>query len=224
MKNLRGIDSYFHIMPYQPDYRYIPPAGAHMLTRLYDSFCVIFGLGKSFKKNIANSVKLNDSCVVADIGCGTGVFLEILQRKYPKARIIGIDPDKKALEIARKRTSKMNGSVQIINAFAESLPVDSNSVDACFSTLALHHMPDEIKEKALEEMYRILKPSGQIIITDFGQTDNRLMRKVLFFEKIEYIEANFKGLIPQYLERIGFKNIRIAGKKFPSIHTVLAEK
>ena len=211
-------------MTYKPQYEYIPPAGWHAVTKLYDIFCIIAGLGKSFKRKIAESVQLHNDAIIADIGCGTGIFLEVIKKRYPNAKIIGIDPDKKALKIAKSHLKQYSFEVELIQAFAESLPLDSNSVDACFSTLALHHMPDEIKYKALEEMYRILKDGGQIIIADFGKTNSWFMKKFLFFEEQEYIKSNFEGLIPQYLERVGFKNVRIVSKKFPSIKIFIAVK
>lgn len=211
-------------MPYEPQYRYIPPAGAHILTRLYDAISFIFGLGKSFKRKILTSIAIPENVVITDIGCGTGIFLEIAKSTYPHNRIIGIDPDKRALAIAENRLRKQGFKTELIQAFAESLPLPSNLVDICFTTLVLHHMPDNIKRKSLEEMNRVLKSGGKIVITDFGKTNSRLIRKILFFEKIEYVDGNFKGLITKYLQELGFYNIRIVGKKFSVIHTIIAEK
>lgn len=211
-------------MAYKPTYSYIPPAGAHMLTGLYDLFCFLCGLGKGFKRRILDTVVVPEHAVIADIGCGTGVFLEAVKSRYSDARVIGVDPDAQALTIADKRLRKQGFEVELINAFAESFPVPDDSVDVCFTTLALHHMPDESKRKAIEEMRRVLKPKGKIVITDFGKTDSRIIRQILFFEDPEYLESNFRGVIPLLLEESGFRAIRMAGRKFPEIHTVIAEK
>lgn len=211
-------------MTYKPDYKYIPPVTWPILTPLFDFFCLIGGLGSRFKTQVLKTVPLSDGMIGIDIGCGTGVLLKIAKQKFPNIRFMGFDPDKQALGIAERRLKKERLSVELKEAFAESLPLPDQSVDVAFSTLALHHTPNEVKRKAIGEMYRVLKASGRVVIADLGETKSILFRKLLFFEKIEYLEGNFKGLIPQYLAEVGFKNVRIAGRHFPGIDIVVAEK
>ncbi|MDP3794055.1 MAG: class I SAM-dependent methyltransferase [Candidatus Uhrbacteria bacterium] len=212
-------------MSYTPPYRYIPPVTWHWLTPCYDFLCAITGLGKRFRKKVLHAIALRGDETVIDVGCGTGVFLALAKKTYPRLPLIGIDPDKEALAIAKRRLLKKNLDVELHEAFAESLPIPNASADVCFSTLAFHHMPNEIKQKALQEIYRILKPSGRVVIADFGATDSRWPRALLrLFEKIEYVEGNFKGLIPHYLKQAGFQEIIIAKKHFPAIHLVIAHK
>jgi len=133
--------------------------------------------------------------------------------------------DKEALAIAKRRLLKKNLNVELHEAFAESLPLPNASADVCFSTLAFHHMPNTIKQKAIQEIHRVLKPGGRVVIADFGATDSRWLRALLrLFEKIEYIEGNFKGLIPHYLKQADFQEIIVAKKHFPAIHIVIAHK
>lgn len=211
-------------MPYKPDYKYLPPINWSILTPFYDFLCAISGLGTRFKRQVLNSAVIKDGMTVADIGCGTGVFLKIAKQQYPKAKFIGIDPDQVALAIAERRLAKAELEVELKEAFAESLPIQDHSVDICFSTLAFHHLPDEIKLKAIQEMHRVLKPNGIAIIADFGQSKSLFFRKMLFFEKLEYLEGNLKGLIPQYFKSTGFQQPRIAGRHFPGIKIITAQK
>jgi len=211
-------------MPYQPHYRYIPPLEHDWLTPFYDLGCFLVGLGKSFKAQVLQSVEIKDGDTIADIGCATGVFLGLAQRTFPHSHVIGVDPDRRALAIARARFVRANFDVELHQAFAESLPIPDTSIDICFSTLAFHHMPDEVKRKALEEMKRVLKPNGRIVIADFGPTRNCWLRRVLFFEKIEYVKGNLEGIIPRFINEIGFKKLSVAGKKFPGIVIFIALK
>jgi len=211
-------------MNYKPDYRYIPPITWPILTPLYDFFCVIGGLGTRFKKKVLRAISLREGMHVLDIGCGTGVLLKAAKEMYPKVSFIGCDPNKKALAIAERRLAKAKLSVELTEAFAESLPFPNGSLDVCFSTLAFHHMPNEIKRRAIAECYRILSPGGRIVIADLGETKSILLRKALFFEKIEYLEGNFTGVIPRFLTEAGFKGIRIVGRHFPCIDIIVAEK
>ena len=70
-------------------------------------------------------------------------------------------------------------------------------------------------------MYRAEK-RRTVVIADSG--NKALFPRLLFFEKIEYLEGNFKGVIPRYLKEVGFKNIQVADRHFPNIHIVVAEK
>lgn len=211
-------------MHYQPSYRYLPPMGPHWLTPFYDAGCALIGLGREFKQQVLLSILINDGETIVDVGCATGVLLELAKQKYPHSRVIGIDPDAGALAIAKKRLERACREAELHQAFAESLPLPDASVDVCFSSLAFHHMPDDVKRKALEEMKRVLKPDGRIVIADFGPTKGKWLRCLLFFEKIEYLKGNLEGIIPQYINELGFKKCAVAGKKFPGVVIFTAKK
>src|SRR3989338_2090999 len=81
--------------------------------------CSLFGLVKKFKRKILDCTQLSDDMAVVDIGCGTGVFLEMLKRKYPRISCIGVDPDAKALSIAQRRLKRAGLAVELNQAFAQ---------------------------------------------------------------------------------------------------------
>jgi len=211
-------------MVYSPDYQYIPPLNFRVVTGFYDFFCGIFGLGKGFKQSILQVAEIQDGPSILDIGCGTGIFLEVAKTKFPKSRVVGIDPDQKALEIARNRLEKKHLEAELEKGFAEALPFADETFDFCFSTLTLHHLPNEIKRTALGEMRRVLRIGGTGIITDIGPSKSWFWRKVLVFEKLEYLEGNLQGLVPRYLEEAGFREQKVALKKFPAILTIVVRK
>lgn len=211
-------------VPYEPNYRYIPPADWHLLTPLYDFLCTLVGLGKEFKRKVLKSIKIEEDQIILDIGCGTGIFLELAKTVYPHSSVIGIDPDEKALNIARQRLAKNAIRATLVKGYGESLPFGDESVDFCFSTLAFHHMPDQAKQKTIGEMYRVLKPGGKVIIADFGETHIFFVYLVLWFERFAYLRGNLQGYIPKLLEQRGFKGVGIVSKKFFVIHLVSAEK
>lgn len=194
------------------------------MVPLYDAFCALLGLGRRFKEQVLGAVPIQPGAVVADIGCGTGVLLAAGKAKHPAARFIGIDPDEQALAIAKQRLQKAALDAELLQAYAEALPLPGESVDVCFSTLAFHHMPNEVKYRAVREMYRVLRPSGQAVIADFGPSQSRGLRRLLFFEKLEYLEGNLQGLIPRFLGEAGFQNIAEQGRHFPGVKIIVAQK
>lgn len=97
---------------------------------------------------------------VLDIGCGNGYVLS----KYAKegAEVYGIDITETSIDLCNKRFEylSLNGNFQVANA--EELPFSNNSFDCVCSMGVLHHVPDT--EKAVNEIHRVLKPGGRIIL------------------------------------------------------------
>ncbi len=91
-----------------------------------------------------------------DIGCGTGNYTaKFAQEGY---QFIGIDP---SLEMLEKAKSK-NTSVRWRIGKAEKIDLPSHSVDGIIASLTLHHW--ESLDKGFEELNRVLKPGGSMVI------------------------------------------------------------
>lgn len=94
-----------------------------------------------------------------DIGCGTGYFCERLQQRWPRARGTGLDLAAGMLNVARKRCPELD----YICADAEALPLQNNSQDLIFSSLALQWCADFAQ--VLGEAQRVLKPGGLLLFS-----------------------------------------------------------
>ncbi len=110
--------------------------------------------------------------VVADVGCGTGVFASMFA---PMAsRVIGIDREPTMLDAARSRLGEP-GNIELKLGEAESLPLEDESVDLVVLGLVLHHL--ESPQAALKEAARVLKPDGRVLVVDMqphGREEFRL--------------------------------------------------
>ena len=92
--------------------------------------------------------------LVLDNGCGVGMYVEHLT---PAAeRVLGLEFDFERAREARQVSD------QILNAAGEALPFSNDSVDLILSHEVLEHVQDD--RQAVEEMVRILRPSGRIVI------------------------------------------------------------
>jgi ubiquinone/menaquinone biosynthesis C-methylase UbiE len=97
-----------------------------------------------------------------DVGCGTGALLHQLWAIHPVAQLFGVDPVPEMLVIARR---KLSPSIELCEGWAEHLPFAADRFDVVVSCNVFHYIREPIA--ALHEMRRVLRPGGQLVITDW---------------------------------------------------------
>ncbi len=95
-----------------------------------------------------------------EIGCGLGT--DLLQFARGGAEVTGIDLSPVSIDLVKRRFALEDYPVDAQIADAENLPFDENTFDVVYSFGVLHHTPNT--NKAVDEVYRVLKPGGEIII------------------------------------------------------------
>jgi SAM-dependent methyltransferase len=95
---------------------------------------------------------------VADLGCGSGVFTELLrQRGY---RSVGLDISPKLVALGRHKYP----GLELIEGDAENLPFDDASLDGVLLSGLVHHFPDP--RRLASEVKRVLKDGGRFVAFD----------------------------------------------------------
>lgn len=104
---------------------------------------------------------------VLDVGCGTGrLGTYVADIIGPTGSIIGIDPLEERIKIANKKNQYRNATYKI--GTAEDLSfIPQNSIDIVYLNAVFHWINN--KEKALKEIFRLLKPGGKVGITTFSK-------------------------------------------------------
>lgn len=102
---------------------------------------------------------------LADIGCGTGRFLDFVKQAWPRLPVTGIDLSDAYIRHARHHLRRWSRVATLV-AKAESLPLADASQDAVTSVFMMHELPPKIRREMIGECARVLKPGGRLVIVD----------------------------------------------------------
>jgi ubiquinone/menaquinone biosynthesis C-methylase UbiE len=111
---------------------------------------------------------------VLEVGVGSGLNIPL----YGDAatRVIGLDPVRKLLSMARTLLPRGRpSSIELIEGSAEAIPLEDRSIDSVVTTWTLCTIPDV--RAALAEMRRVLRPSGQLLFVEHGRSPDEKVRR-----------------------------------------------
>ncbi len=185
--------------------RYIPALGFRWLTPLYDPLLKWIMREETFKRKLISQANIQSGMKVLDLGCGTGTLTLMIKRAHPKADVSGLDGDPQVLDIARDKSRGTD--IRWDEGLASSLPYPDSTFDRVVTSLVIHHLVTEDKRRAFKEIYRVLKPRGELHIIDFGAPPSPFMRFISRYIRLEETADNFEGLIPSFLTEAGFKSV-----------------
>ena len=169
----------------------------------YENSCFGRMSGKLYDKVALKAEHFRHEFIL-DLGCGKGNLLEIL-KKY-KSRLYGADISSEMIKYARER---LGNYAELKVADSESLPWEDNSFDIIVCTLSFHHYPDP--GKSLNEMKRVLRKNGHIIIAE-GWLPALLRDLANLFLKSKFNKTGDVRVYSKYewlntLRSAGFNNI-----------------
>lgn len=96
---------------------------------------------------------------VLDIGSGTGVMFPYFEACGGDLTVTAIEPDPHMRAQAREAATQFETEITVVDAPAEALPCEKNSVDAVTAGLVFCTIPDVAQ--ALDEVARVLRPGGE---------------------------------------------------------------
>ncbi len=163
--------------------------------------------------------------VLLDVGTGTGGLLLSAARRWPTARLVGLDPSTGMLSVARRRAEQAgltapDRSPTWLAASAEAIPRADASVDVAMSAFVLQLVHD--RATVLREMCRVLRPGGLVAAVTWLASGDRLPADDEFDEavvdlgidepesEVEDREDDFESLDAAGLEltSAGFADVR----------------
>lgn len=208
----------------------------NMISERYDFInnIISFGTHNIIKKKCVKLLKLNNNFNVLDLCCGTGDLAQNIKKYYPNTNVVGVDFSEKMIEISKNKIR----NVKFIKGDATNLPFPENTFDVVTMGFGLRNIQNA--EKAIEEIYRVLKPSGKFLHLDFGEKNyiskiyNKFILSIIgFFTENKYayrylIESKRMFLTPDELindfEKKGFRFVKRADYIFKTISCQIFEK
>jgi malonyl-CoA O-methyltransferase len=117
--------------------------------------------GYRLLSEFAVNTRSPQSGFVLDLGCGTGYFSRALQNRFVNSTVIGVDLSPGMLSVAKQKLMGFG-----VGGDAEKLPFASESIDVIYSNFSMQWCFD--LAGLFNELYRVLKPGGELIFTTLG--------------------------------------------------------
>lgn len=141
---------------------------------------------------------------VLEVGCGIGT--DFLQFARAGADLYGIDLSSHSVELVEKRLKLYGLNAKVLIDDVENLLFEDSSFDLVYSWGVIHHTPDT--QKAINEIYRVLKPEGKTIVMIYHKFSLLALRIILLrgIPTGELFTKGFQYVISKYTENINQKN------------------
>ena len=193
------------------DRKYIPALKYDWLTKVYDPVLQFTLPERKFKNALIEGMRIQTDYQILDFGCGSLTLSIMAAQTYPQAQVYGVDIDDKILSIADRKMKSAGVSVKIQQYDGSKLPYPDNYFDRVMSSLVFHHLTLRQKYDALKDIFRVLKPSGEVHIADFGLPANALQRmgfySVQLLDGFETTNDSVKDLLSRAMKESDFSEV-----------------
>jgi demethylmenaquinone methyltransferase/2-methoxy-6-polyprenyl-1,4-benzoquinol methylase len=161
------------IVPYKEEHSAKKDQVARMFNNIshrYDflNHFLSLGIDKGWRRKAIRLLEALRPQQMLDVATGTGDFALEALRLNPQ-KITGVDISEGMLEVGRKKIHKrkLGDKIELLTGDSENLPFGENKFDAV--TVAFGVRNFENLEKGLQEIYRVLKPGGMLVVLEFSK-------------------------------------------------------
>ena len=134
-----------------------------------------FGRDRAWRRRAVRLARVRPGEEVLDVACGTGALSEAFSRSGA-ARVVGVDYTEGMLEVAREKARRLPEHNRPEYDFADAmdLPFAARSFDVVTIAFGIRNVAEP--DRALHEFARVLRPGGRLIILEFAEPSNRILR------------------------------------------------
>ncbi len=166
-------------------------------SKVYD-FVNPFFYSDEMRRTVVDMAEVKKNSRVVEIGCGTGFTTAEIVRRVGEENVTAVDLTPEQMVKAIRRFPKAN----FLRGDAENLPFKDGSFDAAISAGSIEYWPDP--QKGIEEMARVTKDGGRVVILAPRKPSSFLARK--FAESIMLFPTTEQCV--EWYRNAGLKKIR----------------
>ena len=178
-----------------------------------DSFAVY-----KAKKLVELTPKIQPILTALDFGCGDGIMTAHVDKQLPHAKLFGLDPSSKSIDIAKQNHPK----ISFHKSSGTTIDFEDNFFDLVFASCVFHHIDHALHETYLAEILRILRPGGAFVMMEHNPLNPLTLQSVWrnpmdknaklmshwkakkLFGKKGKISTNFYFFFPALLKKLRF--------------------
>jgi ubiquinone/menaquinone biosynthesis C-methylase UbiE len=178
----------------------------------YMTYCSRIGKLKTrdfLLDEISKYLKWDEVKQSLDIGCGKGLLLIGAAKRLSNGISLGIDiwsaddqsNNSQSATIENAALAGVSDKIQVQTADARNLPFENDAIDLVMSHWVVHNIESETEQiKCLDEMYRVVKPGGAIILADIQNVTKYIQHfQILGASEIEFNDGGFEAKIMSIL-------------------------
>ena len=166
-----------------------------VMSGFYDLLDVIyFRKYETSPRRVVNEL-ISDNDKILDLCTGTGTNAVNIAKRNTSAKVVGVDLSKAMLNIAKSKVKQEKlPNIKFCQMDATNMKFKDKYFDKVLLSLVLHETDEALASKMLCEAIRVLKPNGEIIITEWERS-KELVKKIVFFP-IEVLEPkSYKSFV-----------------------------
>jgi demethylmenaquinone methyltransferase/2-methoxy-6-polyprenyl-1,4-benzoquinol methylase/phosphoethanolamine N-methyltransferase len=201
-------------------------------ARLYDPLVWLMARGqtRALRTLPLDIASLRPGERVLDVGCGTGdLALAAAKRVGLQGAVCGIDASPEMIDVASRKARSIAGSVGLAQFKVEpveALSFPDESFDVVLSSLMMHHLPGDLKRRALAEIRRVLRSGGRLVIVDLQATTKQprpwepgwlIMNRHGMHSVTEAQVRTGQHTLAQLLREAGFEAVDVGTTRYPWI-------
>jgi ubiquinone/menaquinone biosynthesis C-methylase UbiE len=191
---------------------------SHMekMVNSYDLYMKRITLGRedALRTMTVNLAQVKSGDCVLEVGCATGTLTIAAKRQAgPSGKVFGIDIIPGMIERSQQKAAQANLDVTFQLGSIGNIPFPENYFDVVMCSFMMFHMSEEVRRKGIEEIYRVLKPKGRLLVLDLNLPAHGVSRAIAKIFLGFMLKHDLKELLP-FMKSSGFSEIQVSQAKF----------
>jgi SAM-dependent methyltransferase len=154
-------------------------------------------------------VTLEQTFSVLDVGCGGGRFVRELAEMVTQGRVYGVDYSRACVAVA-KRTNRQwikLGRVAILQSSVSTLPFPRQMFDLVTAVNSHYYWPDPLKD--MQEILRVLKPAGRLLIIGEAYKGSKYEKRDRKFVELVHLAYYSLAELSELITSSGFLDVQV---------------